>query len=199
MRNRTRSTTNQSKAQLTQATPTVLSHPSTNPFKSNEYLRISTANMLDEAEPHNRCKDIETAQLNTFSTRIISKRHNCISLRRNEDFFGHFLKINIQSKVFQLFDNSYLVYLEIFRLLHYTPPFSKVKINTQHIRERPNDRMVQAFGDVSLLCRDMMFSIDIVPATNYSSSNSIATAAANRLQVPISANKSVTGQAHQRA
>jgi hypothetical protein len=34
--------------------------------------------------------------------------------------------------------------------------------------------MVQAFGDdVSLLCRDMMFYTDIVPATNYSSSNSI--------------------------
>ena len=31
----------------------MLSHPSTNPFKSHEYFRISTASMLDEAEPHN--------------------------------------------------------------------------------------------------------------------------------------------------
>ena len=33
--------------------------------------------------------------------------------------------------------------------------------------------MVHAFGDVSLLCRDMVFYNDIVPATNNSSSNSI--------------------------
>ena len=79
----------------------------------------------------------------------------------NKVFLGNFFllknKINIQTKVFLLFDglSCYrLVYQEIFRLFHYT--------------QRPNDR-----NGPSLLCRDMIFYSDIVPSANYSSSNSI--------------------------
>ena len=53
-----------------------------------------------EAEPHTRCKDIETAQLDTFSTRMISKRHSCSNVT---SFFRQFFfyKINIQTTVSQ--------------------------------------------------------------------------------------------------